>query len=406
MSSMRTPRISNAVPFAAAIGVMITVVSLTAFGFEPETLPPDTAAVIETPSAEQPAPEAPTELAATLVGEFVVPVEVVSRPGDDRIFVAQLLGQIVVADGDEIVTVLDIADQVSNDGEHGLLGAAFHPELDFLYVHYSDLDGTSIVAEYAVDPATGLADRSSERRVLSVDQPYNNHNGGELTFGPDGFLYLGLGDGGLADDPDRSALDLGSRLGKILRIDPRPGEAGAPFTVPVDNPFVDTPGADPTIWSYGLRNPWRFSFDEATGDLWIADVGQDQFEEINRAVAGDEPAGLGMSFGWSAFEGFAAFNSDQPSDGHTDPFLTYERSDGNCSISGGAVYRGTTSPGLNGWYLFGDYCSGLIWGIDTEAAGAPEMVQLGQVDALVAIATGGDGEIYAVSVAGGVYRLS
>lgn len=394
MESMRTHLMSKFLPVVTAIGLMAAITVVTAFGIEPETLP-----VAETPTSA----EAPSELSPESIGEFAIPVEVMSRPNDDRTFVVELGGRVVAAeaDQDEHTVILDIVDQTITEGEHGLLGAAFHPTEDYLYVHFSDEAGRSVIAEFEIDPETAVADVASQRQVLVVDQPYNNHNGGELAFGPDGFVYLGLGDGGLADDPDRSALDLSSRLGKILRFDPRPDAAAdSPFSVPEDNPFVDTDDADPTVWSYGLRNPWRFSFDQTTGDLWIADVGQDQFEEINVATE------AGMSFGWSAFEGRARFNIDQPSAGHTDPYLTYERTEGNCSISGGAVYRGESEPGLDGWYLYGDYCSGLIWGFDTEAPGDPEIVELAQVDGLVAIAIGGDDEIYAVSVMGGVYRLT
>ena len=236
--------------------------------------------------------------------------------------------------------VLDISDLTDANGEQGLLGLAFHPTADLAYVDYTSNSGNTVVAEFAVDPITGVFDASSRREVLTVAQPYSNHNGGQLAFGPDQLLYIGLGDGGSGGDPGRRALDLGSRLGKILRIDPVAG-GGEPFTVPADNPFVATAGADPTIWAYGLRNPWRFSFDGPTGDLWIADVGQNDWEEINRAVAAENrlDAGRGANFGWSAIEGFEPFNADQPSDGALDPLFVYDHRDGRCSVSGGAVAR-------------------------------------------------------------------
>ena len=173
-----------------------------------------------------------------------------------------------------------------------------------------------------------------------------------MAFGPDGYLYLALGDGGSADDPERNSLALSSRLGKILRIDPQP-TADAPFATPPDNPFVDVEGADPTIWSLGLRNPWKFSFDSLTGDLWIADVGQGDIEEINLAPAiSGQGAGKGLSFGWSAFEGSERFNTDQDDAGHTGPVVEYRHDDGNCSVSGGAVYRGDVIEDLFGWYVY------------------------------------------------------
>jgi len=350
----------------------------------------------------------PSVLELTSIGEFAAPVDIIARPGDERIFVVELMGTVTATTGDSAatpVTVLDVSAQTLIEGERGLLGAAFHPAADYLYVHYSNLQGDSVVAEYRVDATSGIADATSERIVMTVEQPYANHNGGEVTFGPDGYLYLGFGDGGLADDPNRSALDLTSPLGKILRIDPQATDTAA-YAVPADNPFVDNPNAEPAIWSYGLRNPWKFSFDSVTGDLWIADVGQNQWEEINAAPAtSGTNAGRGLSFGWSAFEGSTRFNNDQSADGHTEPFLSYERLEGKCSISGGAVSRDATLPQLDGWYIFGDYCTGQIFGINSAAGGDQDLIELAQVDALVAIATGADGSLYAASVAGPVYRL-
>lgn len=345
-----------------------------------------------------------TLLTPRSIGEFVSPVEVLTRPGDARTFVVEQIGRIVTDDG---AIVLDITDRVVAEQERGLLGAAYHPSQPLLYAHYTDSLGDTVIAEYPV-AGDGVADANAERVILTADQPYDNHNGGEITFGPDGYLYIGLGDGGLANDPDRAALDLTSPFGKILRIDPTFGSDDSAFTVPVDNPFVDVADADPTIWSYGLRNPWKFSFDPATGDLWIADVGQDLWEEINRAPASDGvDSGKGVSFGWSAFEGDLRFNDDQPADGHMAPLVTYERADGNCSISGGAVYRGQALADLiDGWYVYGDFCTGLVWGFATDAGpGDTETIQIAQVDALAAIATGGDGELYAVSIIGEVFRL-
>jgi glucose/arabinose dehydrogenase len=225
-------------------------------------------------------------------------------------------------------------------------------------------------------------------------------------FGPDGLLYIGLGDGGSADDPERNGLDLATPLGKILRIDPTPS-ATEPYTVPTDNPFVGVEGADQRIWSFGLRNPWRFSFDSATGDLWIADVGQNEFEEINLAPAtGGRDAGRGASFGWSAFEGNEVFNDDQPTENHVAPVYVYSHADGGCSVSGGAVARDTSVPDLAGWYVFGDYCSGDIWAFDPASAGdAPRVVPLANLPGLAAVSVGADGELYAVSNSGTIARF-
>lgn len=325
------------------------------------------------------------------------------RDGDPRLFVLEQVGRVhALVDGVSDGVVLDLTDRVGSGGsEQGLLGMAFDPDVDRVFVHYTDRDGDTVVAELQVDAATGAIDADTFREVLTVEQPYPNHNGGALAFGPDGLLYIGLGDGGSGGDPERVALDLSSRLGKILRIDPDPSGDDA-FTVPPDNPFVDADGADPTVWAYGLRNPWRFSFDEATGDLWIADVGQNEFEEINRSSpVGRGGAGRGASYGWSAFEGNDEFNADQPKDGHVAPVATYAHADGNCSVSGGAVYRGAAIDDLRGWYVYGDYCSGRIWGLDptsTADPGAePVIVELGSLPGLAAISPGPDGELVAIS---------
>ena len=232
------------------------------------------------------------------IGTFENPVEVVSRPGDDTPYVVARPGR-VVAVGDTAVDVVhDIGDLTVAEGERGLLGLVFHPTDDLAYVHFTDRDGNNVVAEFAVEPTDGRFDRASLREVLTVDQPFSNHNGGQLAFGPDDLLYIGIGDGGSGGDPERSALDLTSRLGKILRIDPTP-DTGRPFTTPSDNPFVGDPDADPAIWAYGLRNPWRFSFDADTGDVWIGDVGQNEFEEINHSTATDGlDAGRRANYGW------------------------------------------------------------------------------------------------------------
>jgi glucose/arabinose dehydrogenase len=352
------------------------------------------------------------------VSTFNRPVEVTGRDADRRLYVVEQGGTIVATDDEASGTVLDLGavagiTLATEGGEQGLLGLAFHPELDLAYVNFTDGDGDTVVAEFAVDPVEGTFDTATYREVLTVDQPFDNHNGGGLAFGPDGYLYIGLGDGGSADDPNRSALDVSARLGKMLRIDPA-ASAEASFTVPEDNPFVGVDGADPTIWSIGLRNPWRFSFDALTGDLWIADVGQNRLEEVNLALATNGVgAGRGLSFGWSAFEADERFNDDQPDDDHTLPVLSYAHENNNCSVSGGAVSRDSGYADLNGWYLYGDYCSGTIWGLDTTSVtstpngpvGDPIIVELANVPELAAVSATPDGSIYAISNAGPVYQI-
>jgi len=358
----------------------------------------------ETTLATGPLPVPALELVE--VGQFDTPVELTTRPGDPRSYVVEQGGRVVAFDDLSTEVVLDITSLTAVNGEQGLLGAAFHPGIDLAYVHYTDADGNTVVDEYSIDPVTAVFDAESRREVLTVQQPFGNHNGGELTFGPDGYLYLGLGDGGAAGDPEQNSLDLGTRLGKILRVDPQ--EAGSePFSIPPDNPFVDDADADPTIWSVGLRNPWKFSFDSLTGDLWIADVGQGDLEEINFAPAtAGLGAGKGLSFGWSAFEGSTRFDESLDDANHTPPIVEYSHDNGDCSVSGGAIYRGDAIADLAGWYVYGDFCSGRIWAFDpTSQPDAPIVVEVAELGNLAAIAIGGEGDLFAVSNAGTVSRF-
>ncbi len=340
------------------------------------------------------------------IGTFDQPVDIAVRPGIAETYVVEQPGRVVAVTDLSSDVMLDITDLTDARSEQGLLGLAFHPTEDLAYVNFTDADGDTVVAEFAIDPATGRFDRNSYREVLTVDQPYSNHNGGQLAFGPDQLLYIGLGDGGSGGDPQRRALDLTSRLGKILRIDPVSAD-DSPFTVPDDNPFAGDGTADPTIWAYGLRNPWRFSFDPATGDLWIGDVGQGDFEEINHSPASDRrDAGRGANFGWSAFEGFETFNEDQPAEGAVLPLFVYDHGGGRCSVTGGTVVRGETVPDLTGWYVFGDYCTGQIWALDpTAPPTAPRVVEIARLDGLAALVEGPERELYAVSNAGTVARF-
>ena len=377
---------------------------------------PSSGTVTDTPpAASVPATDAPDTTArpSSSVGdpqvEFVTvteveaPVDLAWRAGDPTLYVVGQGGLVTAVDaatGDGH-PVLDITDLTDADGERGLLGLDFHPAGDRAYVNYIDDNGDTVIAEFTVG-TDGTFDRDSERVLMTVDQPYANHNGGDLAFGPDGMLYIGLGDGGSGGDPERRGLDLGTLLGKISRIDPTPS-GDQPYTVPPDNPFVGTAGALGEIWSIGLRNPWKFTFDPVTHDLWIADVGQNQFEEIDFVAAPTDGsvAGRGASFGWSAFEGDARFNEDQPADGHLAPVLTYSHADG-CSISGGAPYRGAAIPDLWGGYVYSDYCAGTIWALDLAGA---RNLQLGSVNSVTAVVAGPDQETYVLSADGSVNRI-
>ena len=279
-----------------------------------------------------------------------------------RLFIVLQAGQIVIFDGNSVLPTpfLDIRTLVGSGGERGLLSVAFHPSYEvngYFFVNYTDTDGNTVVARYQVSSDENVADPASAEIILRLDQPFANHNGGQLQFGPDGFLYIGTGDGGSGGDPDNRAQNLQDLLGKILRIDV---DGNLPYEIPADNPFVNDATARNEIWAYGLRNPWRFGFDRLSGDLFIADVGQNSFEEINFQRANSSG---GENYGWRLMEGSSCFN---PPSGCNDgslvlPVLEYPHSEG-CSVTGGYRYRGIAVPQLTGIYLFGDFCSGTIWG--------------------------------------------
>ncbi len=298
--------------------------------------------------------------------------------------------------------VLDISDEVSDSGEQGLLSIAFAPDFPasrLLYAYFTDSAQDQRVVEYALAEDGTAVDPGSRRDVLRMDDFASNHNGGLLVFGPDGNLYIGTGDGGIADDPERTGQDLGSLLGKLLRIDPRGEE---PYGIPADNPFADTPGARPEVYSYGLRNPWRFSFDRETGDLYIGDVGQNSLEEIDYVSKG---AGAGANFGWSAFEGTERFNEDQEAPDHVEPVLTYDPSQG-CSVTGGYVVRDPELPALRGRYLYGDFCADQLRSFVPAKGQASDDRPLGlQVPSLSSFGEDHQGRIYATSLDGPVFRL-
>jgi glucose/arabinose dehydrogenase len=342
----------------------------------------------------------------TKLGDFDLPLYVTQPPGEEKdLYVVEQGGTIerLAPDG-STHTFLDISDLTEADGEQGLLSMAFSPDWErdhLFYVDYTDNQGDSRIVEYSAPG--GKADPNSARELLRVDQPFPNHNGGLVLFGPDGKLYIGFGDGGDAADPDRNGLDLSTLLGKILRIDPRP-DGDRPYTVPADNPFVGNADARPEIFAYGLRNPWRFSFDPDTRDLSIGDVGQDTLEEIDY-VSSEQASGA--NFGWSAFEGDQRFNEDQPAEGAIPPVLVQAHDAGYCSITGGLVVRDPRLPSLDGRYLYGDLCkAGLRSFSPSPEEPARDDRPLGpQVERLVSFGTDNADRVYAVSIEGPVYRL-
>jgi glucose/arabinose dehydrogenase len=335
------------------------------------------------------------------VAELQQPVAMAVRPGDRAVYVAEQTGAVRALRAGKVdpTPVVDISDQVTAGGEQGLLGLAFSPDGRFLYLNFTDTDGDSRVVELTM--RGGRADPGSLRLLLRVEDPFANHNGGQLAFGPDRLLYIAFGDGGGGGDPEGNGQSLGTLLGKILRIDPRPA-GGRPYRVPSGNPFVGRGGgARPEIWAYGLRNPWRFSFDPASGDLWIGDVGQNAWEEVDR-----EPARSGgRNYGWNRREGLHAFEGERPA-GAVDPVIEYGREGGACTVIGGSVYWGRRIPGLRGAYLYGDYCAGWVRAARVRGGRVAEQRDLGlSVPNLTSFGVDPAGELYAMSLAGPVYRL-
>ena len=340
------------------------------------------------------------------IGEFDEPDYIAQAPGTEDLYVVERPGRLrILRDGSVLgEPALDITDQVVDEGEQGLLSVAFPPDFRssrLLYLYFTGNDQDQHVVEYQAR-ADGRVDEESARELLRMDDFASNHNGGLLLFGPDGRLYIGTGDGGLAGDPQRNGQNLGSLLGKILRIDPR-AATGRAYSVPDDNPFVGRVGSRPEICDYGLRNPWRFSFDRQTRALTIADVGQSSKEEIDFRRA-DEVCG--NNFGWSAFEGTERFNADQSAAGAVPPIFTYGH-DRGCSITGGYVVRDPSLPRLGGRYLYGDYCAGALHSLIPGIPTASHDRELGlHVDSLVSFGEDADGHLYAVSLDGPVYRLT
>jgi glucose/arabinose dehydrogenase len=335
------------------------------------------------------------------VAQLEQPVAMATRPGERTLYLAEQVGRVRAIRGGQLdpTPVVDISERVTAGGEQGLLGLAFSPDGRYLYLHYTDRDGDHEIAELAMSGQR--ADPGSLRSVLHIDDPFANHNGGQLAFGPDRRLYIGFGDGGGGGDPEGNGQSLDSLLGKILRIDPRPG-GGRSYQVPSDNPFVGRDGARPEIWAYGLRNPWRFSFDAATADLWIGDVGQNAYEEIDHQPAGEG----GRNYGWSRREGLHPFNGGDRPDGAVDPVIEYGQDGGACTVIGGFVYRGQRIRGLRGAYLYGDYCAGWVRAARVRDGEVLDQRDLGlQVPSLSSFGVDASGELYALSLDGWLRRL-
>jgi glucose/arabinose dehydrogenase len=362
----------------------------------------------ETPAAATAEPTTPggsLRLDVVAAG-LTSPVDVVpADDGTDRIFVVQQTGQIrVVRDGAVAEQpYLDIAARLTAGGEQGLLGLALHPDFPDdprLFVDYTDVDGDTVISSFTASLDADSADPESELVLMHIKQPFPNHNGGAVVFGPDGMLYIGMGDGGSGGDPQGNGQRLDTHLGKILRIDVDvPATQDPPYAVPPDNPFVDRDGAFPEIWQFGVRNPWRIRFDAATGDLWIGDVGQNAWEEIDVARKGQS----GLDFGWNRMEGFECFAPSSGCDetGLTLPLAAYGH-DLGCAVVGGVVVHDPSQATLDGRYLFADECSGNIWTMDPTGDGRREpSLVLESRRSISAIGQSESGAVYMVDLGSG-----
>lgn len=340
---------------------------------------------------------------------FERPLAVTNTGEDARLFVVEQTGRIRIVEAGQVLSTpfLDVSAKISTGGERGLLSVTFHPDYannGRFFINYTDRSGNTVIAEYRVSADPNVADAASERVLLTFEQPYANHNGGQLAFGTDGYLYIGTGDGGAANDPLNAGQDLSTLLGKLLRIDV---DNGDPYAIPEDNPFVGQDGARAEIWAYGLRNPWRFSFDRDTGDLFIADVGQNAYEEVNFQPASSTG---GENYGWRVTEGAHCFDPADGCDtaGITMPIMEYShRSGAGRSITGGYRYRGGAVSTLQDAYVFGDFVSGNIWA-STFTGESWATVQLFDTNyAIAAFGQDAAGELYVVDYnSGTLYRFS
>lgn len=395
------PPATEAPPATPTSAETVTETDPDAGAEEPTSTPLPTPAPTSTP--------VPVALAQSIALEpiadgFTRPVYL-THAGDSRLFIVEQKGVITILDNGAQSVFLDIDERV-NDGanEQGLLSLAFHPayaENGRFFVYYTDGSGASVISEFSVSDNPNVALPDSERQLMRVGQPYSNHNGGQIVFGPDGYLYIGFGDGGSQGDPQGNGQNLATLLGAIARVDV---DAGEFYGVPADNPFVADDAARNEIWSYGFRNPWRFSFDLMTGDMYIADVGQNQWEEISFEP---EASSGGQNYGWVVREGAHCYGADTcNSDGLVDPVIEYAHADGGCSVTGGYVYRGAAQPALWGNYFYVDYCFGDIHAAVQGESGWQTQIVLPTEMTIASFGEDVDGELYVLDhVGGGVYRL-
>src|SRR5687767_4971814 len=348
------------------------------------------------------------EIRLEQVGDrFRSPVHLASPPGDSRLFIVEQAGRIrIVKNGAVLRTpFLDIEDRVSSGGERGLLSVAFHPAYrtnGFFYVNFTDRDGDTRIERFRASSNPDVADPGSSKLILTIDQPYSNHNGGHSQFGPDGMLWIGTGDGGSGGDPQGNGQNTRALLGKMLRIDV---DRGDPYSIPPNNPFADGRGGRGEVWAIGLRNPWRFAFDRSSGLLYIADVGQNQLEEVHV-----EPANrAGLNYGWNVMEGNACYRRDNCSrDGLQIPQVTYSHAGGGCTVVGGFVYRGQMVPAIAGHYFYSDYCAGWLKSftfVNGRVSDAREW-KIDDIGNVVSFGEDARGELYIIAEGGRVFRIA
>jgi len=337
-------------------------------------------------------------------GRFRNPVHLASPPGDPRLFVVEQAGRIMVVKNGVSSQFLDISSRVGSGGEMGLLSMAFHPDYrrnGQFFVNFTDKKGDTRIERFTVNSNPDVANESSAKLVITIDQPYSNHNGGHVVFGPDGMLYIGMGDGGSGGDPHGNGQNPRALLGKLLRLNVTRAE---PYTIPVGNPYADGSDGRQEVWAIGLRNPWRIAFDRPTGLLYIADVGQSQFEEVHV-----EPASrAGLNYGWKKMEGDQCYGRDGCNrEGLQIPQLVYNHSGGACSITGGFVYRGRRIPSIVGHYFYSDYCAGWLRSFRYENARAVDRRdwKMDDVGHIVSFGEDSSGEMYIVAESGRIWRI-
>jgi glucose/arabinose dehydrogenase len=399
-------RARAAIAAAALLGTLLASASATTSATTAGPLSPAGADV---------APAAPAIRLSLVVGGLSSPVFATSARDDSgRLFIVEKTGKVRIWKNGTLLGTpfMNLEGAVSTGSEQGLLGLAFSPGFKTnhrVYIDYTRLNGDTVISEYRAG-TTGnpdLVDWHTGRVILKVTQPYANHNGGMLAFGRDGYLYIGLGDGGGAGDPGNRAQSLSTLLGKLLRIDINGTTSTRAYRIPSTNPYVGKTGLD-EIWDYGLRNPWRFSFDRANGNLWIGDVGQNRWEEVDRATWFTSPAGKGLNWGWKVMEGRHCYSPSSGCNtaGKTLPPVEYDHGGGRCAVTGGYVYRGTAISSLVGAYVFGDYCSGEIW--FTTATSTAIAAKTLLLDTGLLISSFGEdqaGELYVCDLNGAVYKV-